>query len=257
MRIFGALISLVAVVCLSACNSGLDHKLDTANGPSAYKASLEMATKDMKPEEIDAFDAAVSEVTLKELNELYPNATPRKIIREQFTKYSEILAKLIPDVEKKIPDFDKEVQSLNDGVKAVNATFAVEKDFFGDQPKVRVKTVNTSGVTMTALAWRVELFINGADKPVASTTIADNYKSVSGMKSGYEYTREFKLGFVSGDERFTTLEIQNATKRELKLTLEIDECVGLDGQSFGARNPHKALESLEAGVAKAKKFKEI
>jgi len=257
MKTITKIAAIFAAICLSACNSGLDHKLDTGNGAAAYKASLEAATKDMKPDEVEAFDSVVADVSLKELNELYPNATPRKIIHEQAKKFINLFGNLKVDFEKKIPEFDREAKSLSDGVKAVDGTFAVQKDFFGDQPTVRAKTINTSGITMTSLAWRVELYINESDKPVATTTISDNYKNVGGNKTGYEYKREWKLGFVSGDERFTTLEIQNASKRQVKLTLEVDDCIGLDGQPLGGRNPHRMIEKLEAGEAKAKKYLDI
>jgi hypothetical protein len=73
-----------------------------------------------------------------------------------------------------------------------------------------------------------------------------------------ERTEIADLGEFGLIEHLTkNFEIQNASKREVKLTLELDECIGLDGQSVGGRNPHKMIEKLEAGEAKAKKYLDI
>lgn len=236
---------LAAAACLTACNKGLDHKLDTGHGADSYKASLEEATKDMKKAEIEKFDEYVSKISIAKLHELHPNATPREIIRGRAKSLLEDIPKVKAELEKMIPAYDKEADEIEKGIYADGATFAVEKDFFGDQPKVRAKIINTSGHTMTSLSWKVELFLNGSDKPVASTFIQDNYKNGGGIKSGYEYKRDFTIGFVRGDANFTTLEIQNAAKREVKLTLNLADCISMNGESMSSRNPHAAIAVFE------------
>lgn len=242
---------------LAGCNSGLDHKLDTSHGVEAYKSSLAEATKDMKKSEIEAFDLYVEELSIEKLSELYPDATPRKVIRGQAKKVIEGTAKIKPELEKMIPDFDKEFAALEGGIKAVNAKFSVEKDFFGDQPKVRATVQNTSGQGLTALKWQVDLYINGADKPVASSVVEDNYKGGGGIKDGYEYKRDFTLGFVRGDDRFTTLEIQNAKQREVRLTLLVNDCTDLTGKRISSRNPHSLLKVFGEAEMRALKDKDI
>jgi len=255
VRTFALIIGVA--VGLAACNSGLDHKLDTGHGAEAYKASLAEATKDMKKYEIESFDLYVEELSIEKLGELYPNATPRKIIHGQAQKVIDGTSKIKPELEKLIPDFDKEYVAIEGGIKAVNATFAVERDFFGDQPKVRATVQNTSGQTLTSLKWQVDLFLDGSEKPVASTVIDDNYKSGGGIKTGYEYKRDFTLGFVKGDDRFTTLEIQNSKKREVRLTLLINDCVDLSGKRIESRNPHHLLKVFGEAEARALKDKDI
>lgn len=250
---------LAAAVCvgLTACNSGLDHKLDTSHGSEAYKTSLAEATKDMKKSEIEVFDLYVSDLTIEKLGEQYPDATPRKVIRGQAKKVIEAAAEIKPALEKLIPDFDKEYSALEGGIKALKPVFTVEKDFFGDQPRVRATVQNASGLAMTSLKWQVELFINGADKPVASTVLDDNYKGGGGIKPGYEYKREFTLGFVKGDDRFTTLEIQNASKREVRMSLLVNDCTDLTGKQLSSRNPHSLLKIYKEAELQAIKNKDI
>lgn len=257
MKAVHIILLAAAALSLSACNKGLDAKLDTSHGVDVYKASLAEATKDMKKSEIESFDMYVEELSIEKLGELYPNATPRKVIRGQAQKVIEGTAKIKPELEKLIPDFDKEYAALESGIEALNATFSVEKDFFGDQPKVRATVRNASSQTLTSLKWQVDLHLNGAEKPVASTVIEDNYKAGGGIKPGYEYKREFTLGFVKGDDRFTTLEIQNSKNREVRLTLLINDCVDLSGKRISSRNPHHLLKVFGEAEARALKDKDI
>jgi hypothetical protein len=257
MNIFKTTASILIVALLSACHSGINQKLDTSHGIDAYRSSLNEAVQKMDKKEIEAFDWAVSDINFAMLNEKYPNATPKEIIRAEAEKVLDYIKKRRPELNELIPAFDAEVKMLEEGIKVVNPTFSVEKDFFGDQPKVQVKVQNLSPKSYTALAWNVELFINGQTKPVASTTIVDDYKDAGGIKSGYEYSRTYKLGFVTGNENFTTLEIQNSKDRLIKLTLLVDDCIELNGHKLGERNPHTELEQLDRDEAKAKLYKEI
>lgn len=242
---------------LAGCNNGINHALDTGHGQQAYRASLDEALKKMTKEETEAFDWAVGGLNIEKLHEKFPDSTPRKIIQGQAKNFIDAMTKARPDIEKMIPDFDAKTKVLSENTIVDSANFHIENDFFGLQPKVTAKIVNVEGRTMTALKWRVELFLDGNTTPAASTVIEDNYKGGGGFQPGYRYTRTFTLGFVKGDERFTTLEIQNAKKREVKLTLIPDGCVELDGKSVSSMDPHAALKELDEILAKAKKYQSI
>jgi len=257
MKITRIILLAATALSLSACNSGINHTLDTGHGVDSYKASLAEAVKKMEKPEIEAYDWAVSDLSIDKVHELYPNGTPKQIIHGESKKMIEGAAELRPELEKQIPGFDRSVKELTDNIVVESTNFTIENDFFGLQPKVSARVAYAEGRPMTALQWRIELFIDGKDKPVASTTVTDDYKGDGGFKSGYRYARDFKLGFVRGDDRFTTLEIQNSKTRILKMTLIPDECIEINGHAVSYNNPHIAIRQLDETVAKARRYKEL
>lgn len=238
---------------LVGCNSGLNRKLDTGSGADAYHLSLSAAVRDMKKEEIVAFDWAASFLSIDDINEQYPNGTPREIIHGVAGKILENGPKLLEENQEKTKIYEKELEEIGSGIKVIASTISFPRDSFSDSAVIKAKIKNSSAISLTDIKWRVELYINNSEEPVASTTQWDFYKSDGGIKAGHEYSRTFYLD----DSRFTTLEIQNAAKREIRFTLLTDECEELNGKKLGDRDPSSKSASIIKLMSKATAYQNI
>ena len=158
------LLALFLAFSLSACSKGLDKPLLTGAGSEAYKASLAAAVKDMDDNQVQAFDWAVSDLSIDTLNNRYPNQTPRKIIQGEV---QDILGKSpaeIVELEKQAAAWNAVIQEIQK-VVSTDSRFTLEKDFFGLQPRIRTTLRNGSKFGYSSLKWRAELYLDGSTSP--------------------------------------------------------------------------------------------
>ena len=102
---------------------------------------------------------------------------------------------------------------------AEKITFTLDKDFLRLKPHIRTTVKNASRYGYSNLRWYAELYLDGSSKPVAVDEIFDMYKNDGGLPPGAVMAREFMVGILIGDKAWTTLEVQNARQRVVKLTV--------------------------------------
>jgi hypothetical protein len=263
---------LLCALLISGCSQGIDRALVTGEGIDQYRASFQQAAENMSAHEKEAFDWAVSDFDIERLHQVYPNATPRQIIRGEvqkaLTEWPVMLAKL----EEKKTQFDPIVAELRK-IEAREIRFELDRNFHGLQPRVHAKIANLSGLGVSSLSWRAYLYLDGSEQPAAMSEVFDNYNTAGigrsfldaptrevpagGMRPGYEYARTFTIGFVTGDPNWTTLAVQNATQRVVVLEPILESIKDYSDRAYLDGAPYENIRILEESIATAKQFESI
>lgn len=245
-----------ALLGLSGCSKGVDRALVTDKGVEAYKVSVAEAAADMDLHQAEAFDWAVSDLTLEKLHATYPNQSARQVIRGEVQNVLDRFPALIAQLEEQTTQWNAAAEPIRQ-VVADGVSFALEKDFHGLQPRIRATVRNGSPLSFSTLRWRAELYIDGRSEPAATTELFDPYKDDGGLAPGATARREFTVGFVTGDPNWTTLEIQNAQRREVKLVVMPEGAKDFGERLYVGDSPAQRLGSLKATLAAAEKYKDI
>lgn len=241
---------------LAGCSKGLDKPLVTDKGDVAYIASRDAAAKDMDERAMQAFSWAVSDLTLEALNARYPNQPMRKVIRGEVKAVQEAAAARIPELEAAQKTWNAGAEQINK-VIAEDVSFALENDFHGLQPRIRAAVRNGSPHSYSALRWRASLYVDDGAEPVAVADLFDTYKSDGGLPAGEARQREFTVGFVSGDAAWTTLQIQQAKKRVVRLVVLPEKATDYAEKPLIGESPEQALQRVKAALKKAQSYADI
>jgi hypothetical protein len=248
-----SLLAIVALAALIGCSKGVDQPLVTSKGLEAYRASLAEAVRDMDKRQTDAFDWAVSDLSVEKIDARYPNGSPRKIIRGEVDAVLKEAPARIAELEKKSADWNAVAEEIAK-VGASGVSFALGKDFFGLQPAIRATVTNGSRHGYSTLYWYAELYLDGASEPAARTELIDLYKDEGGLKPGEQRTREFRVGFVSGDAAWKTLEIQNAGQRVVKLVVMPERAKDFGDRWIAGPSPQKELAGWKSTLETARRI---
>lgn len=216
-------VSLVVFACvaLNACSGPADQKLVTSQGLEAYQASLAPVVPKLSPEEAKGLDWAVSDLNLEKLNARYPNGSVRDIIRGEAKFVLDTYPAMIKKLEAR-QRTEAPIRNQLARISAVRTNFFIDKNFFGLQPKIQASIVNGSTLPVSALSWKAALHIDDGVEPVATTTLTNDYRNHGGLKPGGRFAATFNIGFVRGDEGWTTLAIRNARRTRVVLTPLLD-----------------------------------
>ncbi|MDM0053836.1 hypothetical protein [Variovorax sp. J22R115] len=242
------------LAALAACSNGIDKPLVTAKGTDAYRASLDEAVRDMDKRQIAAFDWAVSNLSIETLNARYPNQSARKIIAGEADAVLKEAPERIAGLEQEMAAWASAAQEISK-VTAGDLSFRLEKDFFGLQPIIRTTIHNGSKHGYSTLHWYAELYLDGATKPAASAELIDLYKDQGGLKPGDQQIRDFKVGFVSGEDEWKTIEIQKASQRAAKLVVIPESAQDFGDRLIAGPSPQKTLADLKTNLEVAQQIK--
>jgi hypothetical protein len=193
---------------------------------------------------------AVSDLSIDTVNERYPNGTPRSVIRGESRLVRDRAPKRIAELEAIKPKYDAilaEITKLGAG----DTSFVMERDFHGLQPTVYALIRNGSRLPVSQLQWRASLYYNNSIQGV----FGDQQKvDAGGLPAGVAAKRSFRIGFVTGDENWTTLEVQNAKVRRVVLE-PIPESVKDYGDRYYLEGaPYKELEQWKQSLSTAQKL---
>lgn len=249
-------ISVILVLMLGACSKGVNKSLVTDKGIDIYKASLAVAVKDMTPKDVETFNWAVSDLSLDDINTRYPNQSPRQIVRGEVKLVQTNAPSEIAALEKELAAWTPQAAEISK-VIASDVSFSLEQDFFGLQPHIKATVHNGSKFSYSILSWRAELYLNGGKSPVATSEQFDDYRSVGGLASGAEASREMTVGFVKGDQTWSTLEVQNATERKVKLTVIPSQVKDFSEHHLVNPSPETKLNNLKKTLATAMRLKDF
>jgi len=266
MQFLNTITAISFAFVLAACGGkGVDQPLQTGQGSEPYNASLAKAAKDMTAANTQDFNWAVSDLTINMIDSRYPNGTPRKIIRGEAALIREGAPKLIAELEASKPKFDALLADIA-RMKVDDAELVMERDFHGLQPTVHATVANGSRLPVSQLQWRASLFLDGATTPVATAMLTDLYNNdfqgggilggqakieAGGLPAGAAAKRSFRIGFVTGDANWTTLEIQNAKVRKVVLEVVPASVKDYGGRFYLEGAPYASLEQAKTALAKA------
>lgn len=245
-----AALVLPLTLMLAACGSGVDKKLDTTNADT-YRASLDVAAKDMSDKDKQAFDWAVQDLTVDAVRQRYPDSTPREIIRAEAKEVNETYPARIKQLEVELPRYDATLAQIK-AIKVTGAAFALGKDFFGLQPTITATVHNGGNLPVSSLRWHAELYVDDGKDPVAESDPADIYEH--GLNPGATADRKFVIGFVSGDTAWKTLAIQNAKTTRVVLTVDPDSVKDFSNRLYMDGAPYAELSRRRDAVKTAQQL---
>lgn len=255
---FGA--ALLVLMLLQGCAKGIDHQLDTGHGMELYKSSLQEAFKDMPQREQQAYDWAVSDFNLQRLHASYPNGTPKAIIRAERDK-------IILEVPAKLAQLETARAAYVAGyadlskITASDVRFTMEKDYFGLQPTVAATIHNGSSHDLSSVKFVARLYVDDKPEPVAESELFSNYNNDSGnstgLRRGDTIKTQFRIGFVSGDANWKTVEIQQAGKTRAEVTVLPDSATDTGNRSILDDQAAKQSKALQNALNTAKGMADI
>lgn len=235
---------------LAACGSGVDKKLDTTSADT-YRASLDVAAKDMSDKDKQAFDWAVQDLTVDDIRRRYPSSTPREIIRAEAKEVNDTYPARIKQLEAALPRYDAALAQIK-AITVTGAAFTLGKDFFGLQPKITATVHNGSNLPVSSLKWHAELYVDDGKDPVAESDPTDVYEH--GLNPGATADRKFTIGFVSGDAAWKTLAIQNAKTTRVVLTVKPDSVEDFSNHAYMDGAPYAELSRRRDAVQTARQL---
>jgi hypothetical protein len=268
MRIFAILLLLFS---LAGCSKGLDRKLITGQDEEKYQASLTLAAKEAQPDEVEAFNWAVSDFNVAKLHATYPDATMRQIIQGEVKAGLAVWPQRLAELQKLKSHFD-EIRAELGKIKTESVAFELKRDFFGIKPTIEAIVVNGSKLGVSKLTWRAQLFIDGQKEPVASAELYDLYNNAhvgtslfdedaqskkvapGGLAPGATVSRSFQVGHVTGNANWSTLAIQNASQRTVVMTPILDSVTDYNDKEMTKGDPGEAIEQLQANIEAARKY---
>ena len=122
-------------------------------------------------------------------------------------------------------------------------------------PRIRTTVKNASRYGYSNLRWYAELYLDNSSKPVAADEIFDMYKNDGGSPLGAVMAREFMVGILSGDKAWTTLKVQNARQRVVKLTVMPKFAEDFSGHLIVGQSPANKLAQHKSTLQAAQKYK--
>lgn len=249
----------VFALTLAACSKGIDRKFDSADGDAAYRASLEQVVQEAGKQDLEAFNWAVSDLNLQALNARYPNRTPRDVIRGEVAKvlreFPPVIAQRQAELKAWQTAADKIVRVQVEGV-----SFALEKDFFGLQPVITATVRNASPHAYSSYGWVAYLYLDDQREPVADADVSVRFGGADGgggFDPGQSATARMTVGFVTGERTWTTLEVQRAGKRSVKLVPRPQDARDLGERAFVGPSPADELARLTRTLDQARAYRQI
>lgn len=248
--------ALQAALALTACNGPVDQGLVTGGTQAEYRASVDPLVQELSKHELEAFNWAVADFDLAKLHSKYPGASPRKIIRGQVREVLDTYPKKLKALEESAAA-EAPLRVELHKITASDAEFGLEENFFGLQPFIRVNIRNGSRYPISQMEWNAVLFLDGTDRPAAQTILVNDYRRNGGLKPGSRFHIRFPIGFVRGDEAWTTLEIRNAAVRKVVLKPVLGSILDFGERAYLPEDPTPRIEQMSAAVALAELYSDI
>ncbi|HDX0899558.1 TPA: hypothetical protein RNS95_001883 [Stenotrophomonas maltophilia] len=190
---------LAATALIAACGGPADKKMVTNGTQEQYRHSIDAIDAKLNAHERAAFNWAVAGMNLQKLNQAYPNASVRQVVRGQIRRIKDANPKEIGMLREKVKEQLPILAELKK-VRAVDPAFRLEDSFFGLKPIITARIVNGSTLPLSEASWNAALYINGDEEPVASSKVRSDFRSIEGLKPDHHVTARFTVGFVKGDQ---------------------------------------------------------
>ncbi|MBK0052669.1 hypothetical protein [Stenotrophomonas sp. S39] len=253
----GRLGLLLGVAALTtACGGPADKKMVTNGSQQEYRASIDAIDAELTPHEREAFNWAVAGLDLEKLNQRYPNASIREVVRSQVKAVREQSPKSIQSLRDQAKAQEPLLLELGK-IKTSEEKFAIESSFFGPTPIIEARIANASSLPLSKASWLAKLYIDGQPQPVAQSRVLSDFRPIDGLKPGHQVTARFKVGFVKGDETWTTLAIRQAATTRVELSVVPDSALDFSDKPYLKVDHQKAIEQLEYQLKQADGFADI
>ncbi|WP_142806924.1 hypothetical protein [Stenotrophomonas maltophilia] len=249
-------LSLTMVLALSGCGGAADKALVTGGSKQEYNSGLEQISKGLSEHERAAFNWAVSDMNLPKLHQAYLNASVRQVIRGEVKQVKQSYPSKIEALKAKAA---AEAATMDELAKVIarDTELTLSSGFFGIKPTIRATLINASKLPLSQINWRASLYLNGSDTPVAVSTLTSDFRSVGGLAADRQRDATFNVGFVRGDESWTTLEIRNAPQRRVVLQALPATALDYSDKPYLSGDYGKQIAAYEKSLKEAESYSDI
>ena len=242
--------AIAACVILSACGKGLD-KSPNLTSQQEYRATIDKDIAEAKPDEVAAFNFAVSDLNFEQLKQKYPSGTYRKIAKSELEAYVVTLEAKLTAAQKLKPEFEKRSAELSKinvevlGNELTHDTFFNKRDL-----EYRFRLTNGSSVPMSMVQLRASFSINGKADSLYQWAPTVNFEN--GLRPGQSASLTGRMvGFLSFDQPIT-LEVREAQSRDIRL--EVTDLADFSEKwLIGTESPFEQLRKLPASIQETKR----
>ena len=259
-RIRTALLPLALGLTLAACAGPMDRALDTGNGDAAYCQRLNPLFAQRASQQQEAYNWAVSDLTIAQIHQLYPDATPRQVIEGEVARVLEKNPARIVELQPALARHQAQ-QARLDKLVVSDVQFSIGKDFFGLQPTLQLQLDNGSDLSFSRTGWQASLYLDDATAPVATHAFSLDHTGHNGLRPGQQRRFTTTLGNLSGAADWITLEIQDATERRVVIERQSRDWLpghrDLGGRSHHIGSPQAEIDRLQAVIDDARKWQQL
>ncbi len=247
---------LAMTTLTTACRGPADQKMVTTGTQQEYRTSVDAIDAKLSPHEREAFNWAVAGMDLESLNSKYPNASVREVVRSQVKAVRKANPQEIQLLREQVRAQEPVLLELGK-VKTSSEKFAIESSFFGPTPYIEARIANTSSLPLSQASWLAKLYIDDQPEPVAKSRVLSDFRTIDGLKPGRQVTARFKVGFVKGDQTWTTLAIRQASTTRIELSLIPETALDFSDKPYMKEDHKKAIAHLEQQLKQADEFADI
>lgn len=250
-------LAAVSAVIAGCGGKGIDAQLSTENEAS-YRESLSKAWGSMTAEQQQAFNWAVSGMSMSGMLENYKNPTPREVITKEADSYIKKetveLANLTSEYAQeasKLEEQEKTIQSVRSELGKIKVTSAsLTREDFGSGKNIAFVTQNDSRYGISQAEWDAWLLIDGEQHSDRHCTVRAFYSTDGGLDS--QKSKEYLGRNIDFDcNAWNTVEVRRAKSQNIVMQLDFDSV-----QDFGDRKimPHydTTRATYEDAINKAK-----
>jgi len=250
---FRIAVSLALCLALVACGRGVDKTL-SRDSDWDYHRSLDDAFKDMKPEQQQAYNWAVSNLTLDQLLAKYHTLTPRKVIEQEA---DETIQAGKQNIENQTASYEKDAPQLKlayDRSKVLGAELekingsngAIVKVPPFDSKGVQFKIQNGSRFGISFVSWNVSVFLNGETSSERGCSLDSVF--LNGLPAGGSTVYTYDL-FASGSDcagLLNTPEVLRAKSISLQFAPSISSVEDFNRNEIYVPSPTEAQDFQNA-----------
>jgi len=249
-------LALAMRALVAACGGPMDKKMVTDGTQQQYRASIDAIDAELSPHEREAFNWAVAGFDLNSLNATYPNASVREVVRTHIERIRDASPKEVRALREQAQAQLPTIAELGK-VRANGAKLEIEDSFFGLKPSIEARIANGSSLSLSQVSWEATLYINGDAQPVAKAKVHSDFRTIDGLKSGHGVTARFNVGFVKGDEAWSTLAVRQASSTRVELEVIPLTAMDFNNRPYLTADYQKRIDLLEDQLKQADRFTDI
>lgn len=215
---------ILGAISLAGCvKKGVDAKLTTSDNESIYRESLNRAWVDMSTSQQDAFNWAVSNLSLEQFGQKYKNPSPREVINREADEYAKAkaidLAKVTSEYAQNaalLAEQELKTKTALDQLSKVLTTSAsLKRDSFFRRYNIEFITQNNSSHGLSSADWNAWLFIDDEQNSTRHCKVSAYYKIHGGLDNGKTMPYSSRIDCSSWE----TIEVIRAKSKTIQMQL--------------------------------------
>ncbi len=199
---------------------GFDRQLNTGS-VEKFQESYAAAAASFYPQQASQLDWAASNLTIENIMERYPNATPRMIVQGEAKAELKRVEARLNELKQQKAATDS-VRNEIGKVRISNVQSVVEAQPYGQTFKLSLDMKNDSRYAYSHLNFKARLYLNDNREPTAETTLTNNFNDINGLNPGQTTSSVYLISNSYDSRAWQTIEVRTAKIRRVEISIEPD-----------------------------------